>query len=133
MKSEDNEFEKNLLYLNHLGHCKTSAPDLVKIANSKDNSFNVIVYKLNGTEGGILEPLVTLKDVPETSKKRFTDEQLALLADTGLYNTEITDSYNYWYLTPDTKNIFIDSWSSLKKCQSPEEKRMIFEKLKSRV
>lgn len=133
MKIKDTAFEKNLKLINRLGHCKTSAPDLIMLANSKDNQFNVIVYKLNGTEGGILEPLVSLKNVPQSSKKRFVDEQLALLSDTGLYNEAITDSYDYWYLTPDTKNIFIDSWSSLKKCINPDEKQIVSEKLKSRV
>ena len=60
-------------------------------------------------------------------------EQIKLLEDTGLYNKAVTDSYDYWYLTPDTHNIFVDSWTNLAKCTTAEEKTNIKEILKNKL
>ena len=129
IKPLDRSFESNIRFINKLGLCKTSAPELIEVSNSKDNSFCVIIYKLNDTKGGELLPIKTLSNIPRKSKKRFISEQIELLDNTGLYNSAVTDSYDYWLITPDTKNIVIDSWSDLKRCTDLKQKKDIEEQL----
>lgn len=129
----NSEFVDNLKLLNRLGHCRTSAPELMHFSVSGDKKFCTAIYKLNDTEGGDLVKVNKLSDIPESSKKRFLDEQLTLLRDTSFYNPDIIDSYDFWCMTPDTKNVVIDSWGKLSKCSSADEKAKIAEILKSKI
>ena len=133
LRAKNTKFIQNLKFINKLGLCKTSAPEIVHYGLSQDNEFNVIIYKINNTKGGKLIPIENLKTIDSDKKSKFIEEQIVLLDETGLYNKAVTDSYDFWFLTPDTHNIFIDSWGNLLKCNTVEEKNNIKELLKNRI
>ena len=129
---EDSKYLDNLRFLNRAGFCRTSAPELVDVVKTRDNNFGVIIYKINDTNGGTLLPYLDVAtEVSAEKKKQFLDEQATLLKSASLYNPAIFESQKNWGVTPDTRNIYIDSWSTLTKCQDPDEKKNIIEKLKS--
>lgn len=123
-------FVKNLKTLNRLGLCRTSAPEIIDIAQNANNDFAVFVYKINDTKGGILLPyLQKYKQVPIEKKEQFLQEQKALLLNTAKYNPAVLKSFDCWGVTPDTYNIFIDSWNELTKSMSKEEQSRIIQHL----
>ena len=133
LKAKNTTFIQNLKFINKLGLCKTSAPEIVHYGVSQDNEFNVIIYRINDTKGGKLIPIESLKTINPDKKNKFIMEQIKLLEDTGLYNSAVIDSYDYWFLTPDTHNIFIDSWGNMNKCKTIEDRNYIKELLKNRI
>lgn len=133
LKSENTNYITNLQFINKLGHCKTSAPEIIHHGRSRDNQFDVIIYKVNDTKGGALRHLTSLSEIKPKQKEQFISEQINLLEDTGLYNSAVIDSFDDWYLTPDTNNIYIDSWNSLVKCFSAKQKEKVKEILKNKI
>ncbi len=129
---KSSKFFDNLRFLNRAGFCKTSAPELVDCHQSGDKNFGVIIYKLNDTEGGILLPYLDVSsEIPIERKERFLDEQVVLLKSASLYNPAVMEDQRAWGVTPDTKNIYVDSWSRLEKCPSPEQKKTLIQRLRS--
>ncbi len=129
---QDSNFFDNLKFLNRAGYCRTSAPELVDILQTPDNNFGVVIYKINDTKGGILQPYREVAlEVPIEKKEKFLEEQITLLKSTSLYNPAITESQDAWGVTPDTKNIYVDSWSQLEKSQSSKQSQSLIEKIRT--
>ena len=129
---KDSHYVDNLRFLNRTGFCRTSAPELVDFIETRDKNFGVIIYKINDTNGDALLPYLDVSnEIPAEKKKQFLDEQTTLLRSASLYNPAIFESQKNWGVTPDSKNIYIDSWATLTKCQTSDEKKTIIDKLKS--
>lgn len=131
--SSDAEFLKNLGLLNKNGLCKTSAPEVVDVVYlaQPEIEFCVVVYKLNGTNGGSPIPYIeALNEVSLDKKQVFYKEQEMLLEKLSLYNSDLFESYSSWAVFSDSQNIYVDSWASLEKCVSSEEKAKLLMKLK---
>lgn len=129
---QDSDFFDNLRFLNRAGYCRTSAPELVDILQTSDNNFGVVIYKINETKGGILKPYIEVSDeIPIEKKEKFLEEQVALLKSTALYNPAVTESQSAWGVTPDTQNIYVDSWSQLTKSQSVKQSQSLIERIRT--
>ncbi len=128
---QNSDFFDNLRFLNRAGYCRTSAPELVDIIQTPDKNFGVVIYKINDTKGGILEPYREVAhEIPIEKKERFLEEQITLLKSTALYNPAITESQDAWGVTTDTKNIYVDSWSQLVKSKSTQERQDLINKIR---
>ncbi|MCM1265789.1 MAG: hypothetical protein NC200_06280, partial [Candidatus Gastranaerophilales bacterium] len=127
-------FIDNLRLLNHYGFCKTSAPELIDVHHLPKDNFGVMTFKINDTNGGEAKPYLDVMDtVPLEKKKNFLNEQFVLMDNLGKYNPAILESYDSWLVTPDSKNIYIDTWSVLDDYKSVSEKNKIKSELKSRL
>lgn len=131
--SKDGEFmaklTKNLKLVNPI--CKTSSPELIDIAETKDKKFTAIFYKINETLSADLVPYMQTKGASKEKIELFKSEQRELLEKTGLYNPEFFESLNRFYLTPDTKNVLFEGWNELMICETETEKANFFNNLDS--
>ena len=123
-KAKDTRFIENLKKIRELGCCKTSAPELLFDGRSLDKKFDVIIYRINGSKDGQLKPLKSLNEIPQENKQKFINEQMDLLQQTSLFNRAVTDSYDDWFVTRDSKNIHIASWSNLDTCPPHRQKEI---------
>ena len=131
--SKESEFmtklSKNLKTVNPI--CKTSSPELVDIAETQDKKFTAIFYKINETLNADLIPYMKTKGATPEKIELFKSEQVELLEKTGLFNQELFNSLNRFYLTTDTKNILFESWSDLKRYENENEKNIFLQNLNS--
>ena len=128
----DTKFFDNLKFLNRAGFCRTSAPVLLDMTKTQDDDFGVVVFKINDTNGGIVLPyLDVVSDVSLEKKNKFFEEQETLLRSASVYNPAVIENQEAWGVTPDTKNIYIDSWANLIKASSPAQKKSIIDRLKN--
>lgn len=131
--SKDSEFMvklyNNLRFVNPI--CKTSSPELIDIAQTKDKKFTAIFYKINETLNADLIPYLDSKGASKEKIELFKSEQIQLLENTGFYNNQFFSSLNQFYLTSDTKNILFENWSELKKCKDETEKNNFLQNLAS--
>ncbi len=109
--------------------CKTSAPELIDIVSTEDENFSAIIYKINDTKNADLIPYLESDGANQEKTDLFISEQIELLNKTGLYNPEIFNSTEHFYLTPDTKNIVFEAWGELVKINK-DEKENLLHKLK---
>lgn len=131
---KDSQFLNNIKLLNHYGFCKTSAPELVDIHYLPKEKFGVMAFKINDTKSAEMYPYLQAADsVLDEKKTKFIQEQFVLMNNLGKYNPAVLESYDSWLVTPDTKNIYIDTWSTLKDCKSPQEREFIKSEIKDRV
>ena len=131
--SKNSEFlsnlDKNFKIVNPI--CKTSSPELVDIAETKDKKFTAIFYKINETLNADLIPYMQTKGATGDKIELFKSEQIELLEKTGLYNNKFFNSLNRFYLTPDTNIILFEDWSELKKYENKTEKNSFIQNLDS--
>lgn len=101
--------------------CKISAPELIDIVSTKDEKFSAIIYKINDTKNADLIPYLESNGANQEKIDLFISEQIELLNNTGLYNPEIFNSTEHFYLTSDTGNIVFEAWGNLCKTDNPKE------------
>jgi hypothetical protein len=110
-----------LEFLNKTGHCKTSAPKLIGIEETKDQKFSIIVLEIQDTKDANLVPYEDKEDSTEEKINQFIEEQKKLLEENSSYNPIIFNNLSQLYLTPDTKTIIISVWDRLETCQEQEK------------
>lgn len=121
------KLKENLKLANQI--CKTSSPEFVDIASTKDENFTVIIYKINSSEDAELIPYLQTNGATIEKKELFKSEQEKLLEEKMLYNPEILIAVDHFYLTPDTQNIVFGSWTGLIPCTDEVEKSEFLNKL----
>lgn len=121
--------KKNLKIVNPI--CKTSSPELIDILSTIDNKFSMIIYKIQQTNNADLIPYSQTNGTKQDKIEQFITEQKNLLSQTGLYNPEIFQSINHFYITSDTENIVFDDWTNLVQSNNIDETLQDFQQLKN--
>ena len=121
--------KENLKIVNPI--CKTSSPELINILSTMDKKFSIIIYKIQQTSNADLIPYIQTNGVEKDKIEQFVSEQQNLLSQTELYNSEIFQSINHFYLTSDTKNIIFDDWTKLVPSNNLDKTLQEFQQLKN--
>ena len=91
----------------------------------------MIIYKIQQTNNADLIPYSQTNGTKQDKIEQFITEQKNLLSQTGLYNPEIFQSINNFYITSDTENIVFDDWTKLVQSNNIDETLQDFQQLKN--
>lgn len=114
---------QNLKLVNPI--CKTSSPEIIGTADTKDNLFTAIAYRINYCNNADLIPFFQVGNLKPEKIQLFKSEQIKLIEEKSLYNPNLFNNLNHFYITPDTNNIVFENWNVLEQIVDTDQKQSL--------